>query len=291
MSNSFSVLTPSYNQGRFIRATIESVLSQQIPDLQYLVMDGGSTDETVAILKEYGDRLAFVSERDEGTADAVNKGLALCQGELIGWLNSDDIYYPQALHRVGELFAAYPKIDVIYGRARHIDEHGMVIDEYPTAEWSFEALVEHCIISQPAAFFRRRVVEKYGSLAQAHKYCVDYEFWIRLARKGARFMFVPEYFAATRLHDQAKTVASRLQCHEDINDIMVEHLGYVPTRWIANYANIKSEKLVNRSENELGYLTMLVMYCLWADLRWNKKFSGSTFRMLGGWISGRLRRA
>lgn len=290
MSKSFSVVTPSYNQGQFIRATIESVLSQQIPDLQYLVMDGGSGDETVEILKEYEDRLFFVSERDEGTADAVNKGFALCQGEIIGWLNSDDIYYPQALRRVEELFAMHPEIDVIYGCAHHIDEHGIIVEEYPTEEWSFEGLVNHCIISQPAAFFRRSVVEKFGSLAKAHKYCVDYEFWIRLAKKGARFLFVPEHFAATRLHNQAKTVASRLQCHADVNDIMVEHLGYVPARWIANYANIKAEKLICRSENELAFLTVLVMHCLLADLRWNNRISPPTVRMLSDWIVGWFRR-
>src|SRR5580692_4067051 len=110
MSSSFSVVTPSYNQGQFIRATIESVLSQRVPDLQYLVMDGGSRDDTVAILKEYGDRLSFISEQDEGTGDAVNKGLALCKAEVIGWLNSDDIYYPQTLRRVAELFELHPDI-------------------------------------------------------------------------------------------------------------------------------------------------------------------------------------
>ena len=290
MRYAFSVVTPSYNQGQFIRATIESVLSQQIPDLQYLVMDGGSGDETVAILKEYNDRLSFVSERDDGTADAVNKGLALCHGEIIGWLNSDDIYYPQTLRRVGELFAMHPEIDVIYGRAHHIDENGIIIDEYPAEEWSFEALINHCIISQPAAFFRRSAVEKYGPLAKAHKYCVDYEFWIRLARRGAGFLFVPEHFAATRLHEQAKTVVSRLQCHEDINDIMVEHLGHVPARWIANYAHIKAEKLIRRSENELTFLTMVAMHCLLADLRWNSRISPSTVGMLSRWIAGRFRR-
>jgi GT2 family glycosyltransferase len=291
MTASFTVVTPSYNQGQFIRATIESVLSQQIPDLQYLVMDGGSGDETVSILNEYAARLQFVSKRDEGTADAVNNGLALAKGEIIGWLNSDDIYYPDALRRVRELFEKYPETDVIYGRANHIDEHGALIDEYPTEEWSVEALLDHCIVSQPATFFRRGVIEKYGLLAKAHKYCVDYEFWIRLARKGAQFLYVPEHFAATRLHEQAKTVASRLQCHLDINDIMVEHLGYVPPRWIANYAHIKAEKLVNRSENELAFIAVLVIHCLAADLRWNSKISSSTLRMLGGWISGRLRPA
>src|SRR4029077_15696102 len=108
MTSSFSVVTPSFNQGQFIRATIESVLSQGIPDLQYLVVDGGSRDGTMAILKEYSDRLSFISERDEGTGDAVNKGLARCRAEIIGWLNSDDIYYPQTLRRVVELFELPP---------------------------------------------------------------------------------------------------------------------------------------------------------------------------------------
>jgi glycosyltransferase involved in cell wall biosynthesis len=290
MKASFTVVTPSYNQGRFLRATIESVLSQKIPDLQYLVMDGGSSDETISLLNEYSADLQFVSERDEGTADAVNKGLTLSKKEIIGWLNSDDIYYPNALNRVWELFARHPDTEVVYGRANHIDEHGCIIDEYQTSEWSHQALVNHCIISQPAAFFRRSVIEKYGPLAKAYKYCVDYEFWMRLARRGAQFRYVPEYFAATRLHEQAKTVASRLQCHQDINDIMVEHLGHVPGRWLANYAHIKAEKLVKRSGNELIFLTVLLMQCLLADLHWNNKISASTLRMLGGWIAGRLLR-
>jgi GT2 family glycosyltransferase len=253
-------------------------------------MDGGSRDDTVAILKEYGDRLSFISEQDEGTGDAVNKGLALCKAEVIGWLNPDDIYYPQTLRRVAELFELHPDIDVIYGRAHHIDEHGTVIEEYPTEDWSFDALIHHCIISQPAAFFRRKVVEKFGPLAIAHKYCVDYEFWIRLARKGARFLFVPEFFAATRLHDQAKTCASRLKCHKDTNDILVEHLGYLPPRWISNYAHIKAEEFIKRSESEATFFFMLVVHYLLTDLRWNKKISPSTVEMFPEWIAGWLYR-
>jgi glycosyltransferase involved in cell wall biosynthesis len=290
MNSSFSVVTPSYNQGQFIRTTIESVLSQGIPDLQYLVMDGGSRDGTVAILKEYVDRLSFVSEPDQGTGDAVNKGLALCQAEIIGWLNSDDIYYPRALARVLEIFELHPEIDVIYGRAHHIDEHGTIIEEYPTEEWSFDALTRHCIISQPAAFFRRRVIEKFGPLAIVHKYCVDYEFWIRLAKKGARFMFVPELFAATRLHDQAKTCASRKKCHKDTNDILVKHLGYLPPRWISNYAHIKTEEVMKRTESEATFFFMLALHYLLTDLRWNKKISRSTVELFPEWIAGWLYR-
>jgi GT2 family glycosyltransferase len=290
MNSSFSVVTPSYNQGQFIRATIESVLSQRIPSLQYLVMDGGSKDGTVEILKEYGDRLSFVSEHDEGTGDAVNKGLALCQAEIIGWLNSDDVYYPQTLSRVVELFELHPEVDVIYGRAHHIDEHGAIIEEYPTEEWSFEGLIRHCIISQPAAFFRRRVIEKFGPLAIAHKYCVDYEFWIRLAKKGARFLFVPELFAATRLHDQAKTCAARKKCHKDTNDILVEHLGYLPPRWISNYAHIKAEEFIRRSKSEATFFFWLVVHYLLTDLRWNKRISHSTIELFPEWIAGWLYR-
>jgi glycosyltransferase involved in cell wall biosynthesis len=290
MSASLSVVTPSFNQGQFIRTTIESVLRQGLSDLQYLVMDGGSTDQTIAILQDFGDRLTFFSEPDEGIADAINKGLSLCQGEIIGWLNSDDIYYPGTLRRVLELFDRHPEIDVIYGRADHIDDQGAIIEEYPTREWSFDALINHCIISQPAAFFRREVIQRFGALDSAHKYCVDYELWIRLGRGGARFLFVPELFAATRLHAQAKTVASRLQCHIDINDIMIKHLGHVPARWISNYAHIKAERLVSRAESKLPFFPVLVTHCLLADLRWNKKISAETIRMISGWMAQHFRR-
>jgi glycosyltransferase involved in cell wall biosynthesis len=291
MTGSFSIVTPSLNQGEFIRTTIESVLTQEILDFEYLIMDGGSGDGTVEMLKEYGDRLHFVSEPDQGTADAINKGLALCQGDLIGWLNSDDIYYPGTLRRVRELFALHPEADVIYGRADHIDEHGNFLGEYPTAEWAFADLISHCIISQPAAFFRRRVVEKFGSLDKDCKYCLDYEFWIRLGREGVNYRYVPELFAATRLHARAKTVAFRLQCHREVNEIMVRHLGYVPARWISNYAHVKAEKWLNRAENETAFLTILVIYCLLADLRWNRRISRTTVRMLSGWIASRSQAA
>src|SRR5262249_45936520 len=119
-----TVVTPSFNQARFITETIESVLSQDYPGLEYIVMDGGSTDGTQEILRRYGDRVRWVSEPDRGQADAVNKGVALAHGEIIGWLNSDDTYAPKALEKVARVFAGSDDLAVVYGDADHVREDG-----------------------------------------------------------------------------------------------------------------------------------------------------------------------
>ena len=290
MPHKVSVVTPSYNQGRFIERTIQSVLSQQFNGtLEYLVMDGGSQDETVSILRRYGDCLQWVSEKDNGQADAVNKGFQRAHGEIVGWMNSDDIYYPGAIHAACEYFAAHPDIDVIYGNANHIDEHDHVIEPYPTEDWDFEAMKERCYVCQPSVFFRSAAIQRFGLLDVNLRYCMDYEYWIRLAAAGARFARIDELVAGSRLYATNKTLGSRVGVHAEINDMMRRHLATVPDRWLFNYAHsVLDDRGVPRTDR-LQFTMFVSGLSLSAALRWNHRISRPMVRTIGQWLGHAVR--
>lgn len=269
-----TIITPSYQQGKFLERTLQSVLSQKIPDLEYLVMDGGSTDESVSILKRYETQLTWVSERDAGQAHAVNKGLRQAQGEIIGWLNSDDVYYPNAIQSVLQYFAAHPDVDVVYGCADHIDEQDAVIAPYPTEAWNIERLKNTCYLSQPAVFFRKRILAEKGMLNEKLNFCMDYEFWLRLGLSGVSFAYLPQVLAGSRLHDQTKTLSAPLKAHYEAMHMLREKIGYAPASWLMNYAVTLVKSKTQLHSPQWRYVFAVWMVAGVASLRTNGLLGG-----------------
>lgn len=293
MSLSISVVTPSYNQGRFIERTIQSVLDQNVPSLEFMVVDGASTDGTVEVLKKYETRLRWVSEKDSGQTEAVNKGLKRTGGDIIGWLNSDDIYYPGALSAVISLFEEYPQADVVYGEANHVDENDQIIEAYYTEDWNYERLKEVCFLCQPAVFFRRRILEHFGFLDAGLKYCMDYEYWLRL---GAEIPFIrmKKKLAGSRMYRENKTLRQRIAVHREINDMLRNRLGIVPDKWIYNYAHaLVDRKISDRTKplNNLVYVMMLIGISSAGFLYWRRNLPLYSAKTMGRWAAAAFGKA
>lgn len=268
-----SVVTPSYNQGQFIQRTLESVASQSGAEIEHVVFDGGSTDDTVEVLKRFGNGITWTSEKDKGQTDAVNKGICATNGEIIGWLNSDDVYYPDAIARVVAFFEANPDVDVVYGMADHIDLVDYAFEPYPTEPWNFERLRDTCFICQPAALFRRRVVEQHGLLDESRNFCMDYEYWLRLGKAGVRFAYLEQKLAGSRLYAENKTLGSRLKVHGEINDMQKALFGTVPDRWLWNYAHAVIDERVDRKTSPRWFALRMIFVLLKAARRWNGRIS------------------
>jgi glycosyltransferase involved in cell wall biosynthesis len=200
-----SILTPSFNQGRFLRDCLDSVARQTYTRIEHVVVDGASTDETPAILKEARESIRWTSEPDRGQADAVNKAFEASNGEIVGWVNSDDgLFAVDSVARVVAAFAQHPDAGVVYGDAALVDESGRIVRHH-RSRWSTGSLPLVSPIVQPAAFFRRSVIEP-GELVlrvELHRF-LDYEFWLRLHSRGVRFVHLPAVVAVDRDHPQRK---------------------------------------------------------------------------------------
>jgi glycosyltransferase involved in cell wall biosynthesis len=212
-----SIVTPSFNQGAFLEQTIRSVLDQDYPRIEYIVVDGGSTDSSPEIIRRYAGRLArWVSEPDLGQADAINKGFAAAAGEVFAWLNSDDTYNPGAVAEAVNFLQANPAIGMVYGSAYYIDEQGKRVGRYPAKQTNYQGLRRGVNnVCQQSMFFRAELWRRVGPLDPSFYYAMDYDLWVRLAA-AAPIAFVPRYWANFRLHSESKSMTAAAQAWPEI---------------------------------------------------------------------------
>lgn len=224
-----AIVTPSYNQKQFIEETIRSVVQQNYPNLEYIIIDGGSTDGSVDIIRKYADRLDFwVSEKDSGPANAINKGLARAHGEIFGWLNSDDFLLPGAISRIVEIYKKYPAAVAWVGSCYRVDPNGRILscviphglDRDSLADWGYRGF-----FYQPSCFFAARAWKETGFLDENLKFAFDLDMWLRLSSIGT-FASTTETISAAIIHKDAKTQAQRTAMHAETIAIQVKH-GYL----------------------------------------------------------------
>lgn len=234
-----SIITPSYNQRQFIERTIQSVLSQKGEfELEYLIVDGGSTDGTLEVLQKYNELLCWKSEPDKGQTDAINKGLRQATGELVGWLNSDDLLAPGALSRVAEAFNRNPHLEWVHGRCDIVDVHDRVIRKWISAykhwccrHYSYSRLLTENFISQMTVFWRRHLLEETGYLNTNLKLAFDYDLWLRFAQRSDPF-YISERLASFRWYEASKSGANFIQQFTEDYNIACHHAPGRPwLRW------------------------------------------------------------
>lgn len=202
-----SIITPSYNQAKYLEQTIQSVLTQEYANIEYIVIDGGSNDGSVDIIKKYQDKLAYwISEKDNGQADAINKGFAKATGGIIAWLNSDDYYLPETITKAVKVFEENPEVVLVYGNMLAVDENGKTFNTLNYKQLTLEDLICFQIIGQPAVFFRKVALEKTNGLNLNFHFLLDHLFWIELAQHG-KMLYVNQTWSAARYHVEAKNRA------------------------------------------------------------------------------------
>ncbi len=239
-----SIITPSFNQAPFLEATILSVLNQDHPDIEYIIVDGGSTDGSVDIIRRYEDRVAhWISEPDQGQTDAINKGFNLATGDVLAWLNSDDTYEPGAVKEAAAYLEAHPDVGLVYGDANFIDQSGERIGQFNARQTDYRRLMRGAVyLPQQAAFFRADLWQRVGPLDPTFYFAMDYDLWVRIARIS-RLTYLPgRTWANFRLHGSAKSIAEDDRCWPEMlkvhrreggTPLSVIHLRYHVRRLLA----------------------------------------------------------
>lgn len=202
-----TIITPSYQQAAFLEQTIRSVLDQDYPNLEYMVIDGGSTDGSVEIIQRYADRLAWwVSERDHGQAEAIDKGFARARGKYVAWVNSDDFYQPGAIRAAVAELEAHPEVGLVFGDVQVVDRDERTLNVLRYGPWDLSHLMTFHIIGQPAVFLRRSVLEQAGPLEKSYHFLLDHQLWLRVGLH-AEIRYVPQLWAGAHYHEDCKNLA------------------------------------------------------------------------------------
>ena len=237
----------------FLEQTIQSVLGQEGAQVEYLIVDGGSTDGSVEIIRKYADRLAWwVSERDAGQAEAINKGLQRVKGEIVAWLNSDDLYLPGAIAQAAAAFQAHPEAGLVFGDAVTIDPAGKQIGRLAFGDWGLDELMGFRIICQPAVFMRRTALEQAGTLDPSYHYLLDHQLWVRIARLSP-IHHVPQVWAQARHHPGAKNVAQPEGFSRETLRLLA---------WIETQPDLAPRLAANRRRIEAGAYRLSARYLL-----------------------------
>ena len=231
-----SIITPSYNQGGFIAETIESVISQKGSFyIDYIIIDACSTDDSVEIIKKYerllrdgkwlikcrGINYRWISEKDKGQSDGINKGFKMAAGKLLGWLNSDDLYAPDALQQI--VSQDWSKTDFCYGKGVWINKFGREISFYPTFSPNKYSLKFHCTLCQPAVFFKRDSYERLGEISVNYDLVLDYEYWLRAVFNDFKFLFVDTVLAKSRMYQENKSISRAIPGSRERDSLLKDY--------------------------------------------------------------------
>ena len=273
----FSIVIPSLNQGKFLGAAIASLTGQRYPNVDILVVDGGSSDGTREVLESYGTAIRWISEPDEGQSHAIQKGMAMTEASWCSWLNADDVHLGNALFRVDQDIQTTPAADVLVGRGCYIDESGQRARPYPTIPIGESVDVARELflkgyVAQPSVFFRREAYERVGGIDRRIVYAMDYDLWVRLAKSEARFAFVDEELSGNRWHANTKTSRGMLELLSEVVTIQLREYGIVSPYFVQAVSDALYSLFHSRSRGDSCHLLFRWLYfkAVWTWLNYQK---------------------